>query len=696
MTVDSAYLLESRKPDADTVYTFVTESIGESTIDLWRLATDGTWTSVDPGSYTLAMGGESPIYFGGQIDFVEPLEGDDTLQIERNTPITQLADFVDGQSFPSEVSEFGLDKLTYILQEIDGEKCDCRGECVQISILDQPENFTGVEGETATFTVNAGGTTPFVYQWYQDDAAMPGEITDTLTFVIDAVNKLSSYYVIVSNACSNPQSDTVSVIASCIQYGLSETVTQLTEIWRSADSLNSSGLPNAFRQVLRGGGPIAVNNDEIWQIEIVDPVAFGKNRLRYSNNYLATSALVARPYDDWWAGLDPSYDTKQQQSGYTWMRRSGGTVWLNYFWEGNNQFAVCRTVGGTTAPTVEYSSYSVKDKREYTAANAKIRTHGYAFTMNGALPFIGGKSNDTGGWMSLGATERVDGSAEDPFAVSVPASTYTVYNQYRVPPYDNYDDNCYQLARGGGRVFKGSADSTMWAYNTYVGPAETEPQTLQFTEWDGNGWQYTDEPLSEWRFESVGDFRRNSVLSEGEYVTRENWVETVTGNVMIPLTGYVDTGDANFATWREFLVSDPGPPPVLAERDLDYSSLIASSVGTETTLTTLGLAYCENASKYIFYWCYGSSTNSEDRPVRFYMRVSDTVEVADFSPPLRVDHYNIWQDAPLASDTSGGYRIDYSKSRNQYVVSSLHMIGSGQWRQITGVIDDVFFCEVFA
>src|SRR5205823_2472620 len=49
------------------------------------------------------------------------------------------------------------------------------------SVTGQPQNRTNVQGTTATFNVNASGTTPFAYQWQFNGGAIGGATGSSLT-----------------------------------------------------------------------------------------------------------------------------------------------------------------------------------------------------------------------------------------------------------------------------------------------------------------------------------------------------------------------------------------------------------------------------------------------------------------------------------------------------------------------------------
>ncbi len=67
-------------------------------------------------------------------------------------------------------------------------------------ITAQPQGQTVVVGQTATFSVAAGGTPPFGYQWSFDGTNIAGATTATLTLTNVQVSQAGSYSVTVTNA----------------------------------------------------------------------------------------------------------------------------------------------------------------------------------------------------------------------------------------------------------------------------------------------------------------------------------------------------------------------------------------------------------------------------------------------------------------------------------------------------------------
>jgi hypothetical protein len=72
---------------------------------------------VSPGDFTVVLNGSPPLYDGGTVTFTVAPTGN-ALAVARNTDRTQEIDYTEYDPFPAETHEFGLDKLTMLVQEI--------------------------------------------------------------------------------------------------------------------------------------------------------------------------------------------------------------------------------------------------------------------------------------------------------------------------------------------------------------------------------------------------------------------------------------------------------------------------------------------------------------------------------------------------------------------------------------------------
>lgn len=92
----------------------------------------------------------------------------------------------------------------------------------------QPQDQTVFAGNSANFSVVAGGTPPFTYQWWSNNVAVPNATNDTFTLLNVSTNlNGSTFFVTVTNAAGGTNSDaaTLTVIPSSTSAGA---VTYLT------------------------------------------------------------------------------------------------------------------------------------------------------------------------------------------------------------------------------------------------------------------------------------------------------------------------------------------------------------------------------------------------------------------------------------------------------------------------------------
>jgi hypothetical protein len=68
-----------------------------------------------------------------------------------------------------------------------------------LSILVPPQNATAEPGYPASFSVVAGGVSPFAYQWEHNGTAIPGATNSTYTINSVSTNDAGSYAALVTN-----------------------------------------------------------------------------------------------------------------------------------------------------------------------------------------------------------------------------------------------------------------------------------------------------------------------------------------------------------------------------------------------------------------------------------------------------------------------------------------------------------------
>jgi hypothetical protein len=73
-------------------------------------------------------------------------------------------------------------------------------------IIAQPDSLTVTQGQSATFSVNAGGTTPLIYQWSFNSNALAGATSSSLTITNAQSTNAGAYLVVVTNVAGSAAS----------------------------------------------------------------------------------------------------------------------------------------------------------------------------------------------------------------------------------------------------------------------------------------------------------------------------------------------------------------------------------------------------------------------------------------------------------------------------------------------------------
>ncbi|MGB4840678.1 MAG: immunoglobulin domain-containing protein, partial [Saprospiraceae bacterium] len=100
------------------------------------------------------------------------------------------------------------------------------GQCTAVSVSSQPQNQTANAGGTATFSVTASGTAPFLYFWYKNNVFITGATSSTYTTpTLTASDNGNTYKCIITNCNSLNQvtsnNATLTVNSQCTAVSVS-------------------------------------------------------------------------------------------------------------------------------------------------------------------------------------------------------------------------------------------------------------------------------------------------------------------------------------------------------------------------------------------------------------------------------------------------------------------------------------------
>lgn len=129
MTISTEYSATKHAYFGQTTFAFSWECLGLQALEVWaetETDTPGTYARelLAPQDYYVTFGGGTPTALGGTVTLTGTIASTvDRISIERNTPITQLADLKNFTPFKMPLLEAMLDKMIMILQELLFKKC---------------------------------------------------------------------------------------------------------------------------------------------------------------------------------------------------------------------------------------------------------------------------------------------------------------------------------------------------------------------------------------------------------------------------------------------------------------------------------------------------------------------------------------------------------------------------------------------
>lgn len=166
------------------------------------------------------------------------------------------------------------------------------------SIITQPQDLTVLPGQSATFTVQAGGSEPFIYQWYLDTTTpVPNANDSTLTITNVQVANAGNYSVVVSNLAGTVTSSDAVLNVNTNPVAPSFTSQPISAIVLAGNTATFSASvigtqPISFQWNINGT-PIAGANSNVLTLINVQLSDDGNYTLTASNNVGSATSQAA-------------------------------------------------------------------------------------------------------------------------------------------------------------------------------------------------------------------------------------------------------------------------------------------------------------------------------------------------------------------------------------------------------------------
>ena len=233
------------------------------------------------------------------------------------------------------------------------------------TITTQPASQSAPLGSNVSFTVAAGGTSPFEYQWQKDGSDIPGATSETLSLsgVQDA--DAGTYTVVVSNAAGSAASSSASLTVITPPSITIQPEPQTVNAGASATFfVAANGTAPLSYQWQKDGSDITGANEPSLSVAGAQDGDVGTYTVVVSNAAgSATSegaALAVTHITPPTITTQPASQTANAGDGVTLSVAAGGTAPFNYQWQKNGS-----DIAGANGPSLTLSNLQPSDAGDY-------------------------------------------------------------------------------------------------------------------------------------------------------------------------------------------------------------------------------------------------------------------------------------------------------------------------------------------
>jgi len=237
-------------------------------------------------------------------------------------------------------------------------------------IISNPANLTLCEGQTATFSVDAGSTASPSYQWYFNPGTgaqiMTGETSSTLSFTATSALNGYTYYVVVSGMCPSPVTSTPATLNVLEAPEITVPPTDVS-VCAGEDAIltvNSGSTANAKYQwyVNSGSGWNAVSgtrylggtNDTLTIVSVIELMSGYQYRVRVTGDcapYAESAPVTLTVVHQAEITQQPSSQESCEGTAATFTVNAGLTTNPTYQWQLSTDGVTWTNISGATSAT---------------------------------------------------------------------------------------------------------------------------------------------------------------------------------------------------------------------------------------------------------------------------------------------------------------------------------------------------------
>ncbi|HJQ32413.1 MAG TPA: immunoglobulin domain-containing protein [Pyrinomonadaceae bacterium] len=256
------------------------------------------------------------------------------------------------------------------------------------TITTQPASQTVNAGQTATFNVAAGGTSPFAFQWKKDGADIPGANSATFSVANAQEANAGSYSVVVSNAAGSATSDGAALTVITPPTITTQPAAQSAPLGSSVSFTVAAGGTSPFNyQWKKDGADIAGANSDtlsLTNVQDADAATYTvvvSNAAGSATSTGAALAVITPPS----ISLQPEPQTVNAGATANFFVSANGTAPLGYQWKKDGS-----DIPGATSSSLAVANAQDVDAGTYTVvvsnAASSATSDGAALTVTHIVP----------------------------------------------------------------------------------------------------------------------------------------------------------------------------------------------------------------------------------------------------------------------------------------------------------------------